>query len=123
MSEKCQISNAYEFCGFCRAYAHWISCACASQFLATMTLPNREVRLGRQKHKDAQCYVRELYFMRATATGEGEERRVDVVVCSEREEAGLAAAAVALWAICLSSAGIVVFFELYALPVAAAAYA
>jgi len=55
--------------------------------------------------------------------GEGEERRVDVVVCSEREEAGLAAAAVALWAICLSSAGIVVFFELYALPVAAAAYA
>ena len=34
--------------------------------------------------------------MRATATGEGEERRVDVVVCSEREEAGLAAAPVAL---------------------------
>ena len=25
VSEKCQISNAYEFCGFCRAYAHWIS--------------------------------------------------------------------------------------------------
>ena len=48
------------------------------------------------KHKDAQCYVRELDFMRATATGKGEGRVDGIVVCSEREEAGLAAAPVAL---------------------------
>ena len=48
------------------------------------------------KHKDAQCYVRELDFMRATATGKGEGRVDGIVVCSEREEASLAAAPVAL---------------------------
>ena len=41
--------------------------------------------------------LRALDFMRATATGKEREGRVDVgVVCSEREEAGLAAAPVAL---------------------------
>ena len=38
VSEKCQISNAYEFCGFCRAYAHWISCACDAS-PASVSLP------------------------------------------------------------------------------------
>ena len=33
--------------------------------------------------------MRELYFMRATATGKERRGGVDVVVCSEREEAGL----------------------------------
>ena len=59
--------------------------------------------MRQQKHKDAQYYVRELEFMRATATGK-EGKRGSIVVCSEREEAGLAAAPVALRRLCLDAA-------------------
>ena len=60
--------------------------------------PRRARAPGERKHKAAQLLA-ELDFMRArqTATGKEREGRVDVgVVCSEREEAGLAAVAVAL---------------------------
>ena len=74
-----------------RCHDRILTCALARPRRAGAVDPQEEDT----QHKDAQCYVRELFHASETATGEGEERRVDVVVCSEREEAGLAAAPVA----------------------------